>query len=122
MFDVCTGCSPQLLRKTHGSIDGNERSIADVCARHINVGTPNQSLSTMSNVLVLLSPVRSAIASRSPSTCASWINLADPVLFLDYLIILLPDGHFLGQDSLGRWLCIVAVNVSLSYMTYRGLR
>lgn len=41
---------------------------------------------------------------------------------MDYLVSLLPEEHFLNRDGLGRYGCVVALNVSLSYMTYRGLR
>lgn len=48
--------------------------------------------------------------------------MKDPVLFLDYLVSLLPKDNFLQQDGLGRWGCIVMLNLAMSYLTYRGLR
>ena len=48
--------------------------------------------------------------------------LKDPVLFLDYLVSLLPDDSFLNQNGLRRWGCIVGVNLGMSYLAYRGMR
>ncbi|CBJ26061.1 conserved unknown protein [Ectocarpus siliculosus] len=58
---------------------------------------------------------------------ASWMSgVADnslyPVLFLDYLVSLLPRDNFLREDGLGRWGCVVCLNLALSYLAYRGLR
>lgn len=44
------------------------------------------------------------------------------MLFLDYLVSLVPEDHFLQRDGLGRWGCILFLNVAMSYLTYRGLR
>lgn len=46
----------------------------------------------------------------------------DPVLFLDYLVSLLPKDSFLREDGLGRWGCVVSLNLAMSYLAYRGLR
>lgn len=48
--------------------------------------------------------------------------MVDPVLFLDYLVSLLPRDSFLREEGLGRWGCVVCLNLSLSYLAYRGLR
>lgn len=49
-------------------------------------------------------------------------TLEDPVLFLDYLVSLLPRDSFLRENGLGRWGCLVGVNLAMSYLAYRGMR
>lgn len=46
----------------------------------------------------------------------------DPILFVDYLVSVLPRDNFLREDGLGRWVCVVSINLGLSYLAYRGLR
>lgn len=46
----------------------------------------------------------------------------DPILFMDYLVSLLPSDSFLREEGLGRWGCVVGLNLGLSYLAYRGLR
>eukprot|EP00903_Cladosiphon_okamuranus_P008709 g8343.t1 len=58
---------------------------------------------------------------------SSWCSgVADnslyPILFMDYLVSLLPRDSFLREDGLGRWVCVVSINLGLSYLAYRGLR
>ncbi|CAM9297789.1 unnamed protein product, partial [Hapterophycus canaliculatus] len=58
---------------------------------------------------------------------SSWVSgVADnslyPVLFMDYLVSLLPRDSFLREEGLGRWLCVVGLNLGLSYLAFRGLR
>lgn len=49
-------------------------------------------------------------------------TLEDPVLFLDYLVSLLPTDSFLRENGVGRWGCLVVVNLAMSYLAYRGMR
>eukprot|EP00752_Nemacystus_decipiens_P005119 g4644.t1 len=58
---------------------------------------------------------------------SSWVSgVADnslySILFVDYLVSLLPRDSFLREDGLGRWVCVVMLNLGLSYLAYRGLR
>lgn len=47
---------------------------------------------------------------------------ADPVLFLDYFVMLLPRDSVLREEGLGRWGCVVSLNLAMSYLAYRGIR
>ncbi|CAM9624730.1 unnamed protein product [Laminaria digitata] len=58
---------------------------------------------------------------------SSWVsgvtdNSLYPVLFLDYLVSLLPRDSFLRESGVGRWGCLVVVNLAMSYLAYRGMR